>query len=179
MLAPSSQEEEAGESQNVQGMLKEGSQDLLDYITVLKQETVCTNPKLICCYCWCKLSQYQRQRHCESHENGIKTASKFNSLESFCSLVNEFRHIKILGNKIFYQKLNEKPTTLVQLKKTKLNDSSTTTQKEPPVLIDLSDFPKQILKDESDFKINNDINLLMTSIGTKPGSQVFIPKFFV
>ena len=81
-------------------LLEDGSPELQEYITKLKTESTQSNAKSLCCFCWCRLTNYQKQRHTSSHEKGIRFPLKHSDMESFKQLAKLFAHIqkKMLKN---------------------------------------------------------------------------------
>ena len=117
--------------------MEENSNEFQEYISNLKMEAFQINPKSLCYFCWCKLSNYQKQRHTLTHEKGIRSPAKYCNADDFKRLAEEFAHNKTINGKKTYPKIKDNPLILAQIKKMKLNDE-TLKKDEVPITINLN-----------------------------------------
>lgn len=131
-----SQEQHDETKENMDQLIEEGTTEFQEYMSKLKADANQSNSKSLCCFCWCRLTNYQKQRHTPIHEKGIRSPAKYSDADYFKALAKEFAHVQVIDGKIFYPKIKEGPTFSAQTKKLKLNDE-TLIKKEQSISINL------------------------------------------
>lgn len=115
---------------------KEGSAEFNSYFSSLKLKASQANPKSLCCFCWCLLSNYQKERHMESHATGIRTPYLYtNSLDVFRDLAKSYGHSREINKIIEFRRIRDEPEKKTQIapmtKKMKINVEKEESKVEP------------------------------------------------
>jgi len=94
---------------------EEDSEALSLYFNGLKAKGKEANAKSLCCLCWCLLSNYQKDRHIDKHDSGLRTPSLFCfHLEDFKSLAQGYGHFQDINGKRFFKRIQDEPAKQTQ-----------------------------------------------------------------